>query len=114
MLGKIEALFFFLAKMLAIVLEGGIVYWIFQHPAGSGTSFSLTGHWTGAALPQAWLFGALCMLVCRLTAIFISPLNDAAEDVRVDRKAFLRLWRWTIALIAIQSLSIFLDCVAGS
>ena len=62
MLDKLEAVVFFLAMMLAVVLEGGIVYRLCQHPAGQGASFGLTGQWTGAALPQAWLFGALLML----------------------------------------------------
>ena len=56
-LHRIEAVVFFLAMMLAVVLEGGIVYWLSQHPASQGASFGLTGQWTGAALPQAWLFG---------------------------------------------------------
>jgi hypothetical protein len=62
---KIEGFVFFLAIVLAIVLEGGIVYWVFQHPASPRSPFGLTGQWTGAALPQAWLFGALLVLAYR-------------------------------------------------
>jgi hypothetical protein len=104
MLRKIENATFFLAMLLAIVLEAGIVYWISKHPASPPASFSLAGEWTGIALPQGWLFGALLVLAYRLTAISIEPLNCEA---RHNRQAFLRLWRWTIALIGMQGLVLF-------
>lgn len=114
MLQKIEGVVFFMAMMLAIVLEGGIVYWLGQHPTGHGTFFGATGPWTAAALPQAWLLGALFMLACRLTAMFRSDRSNATEDVRRNQKDFLRLWRWTIALIAMQGFAFFLERVAGT
>ena len=114
MLQKIESVVFFLAMTLAIVLEGAIVYWLCQHPTGQGTSFGVTGQWTAAALPQAWLLGALFMLACRLTAMFRSPTSNATADIRRKRKDFLRLWRWTIALIAMQGFAFLLERVAGA
>lgn len=113
-LQKIEGVVFFLAMMLAIVLEGGIVYWLGQHPTGQGTSFRLTGQWTAPALPQAWLLGALFMLAYRLTAMFRPAANNATEDMRRKRKDFLRLWHWTIALIAMQAFAFFLERAAGA
>ncbi len=104
MLRKIENATFFLAMLLAIILEAGIVYWISKHPATPSCSFSLAGEWTGIALPQGWLFGALLVLAYRLTAICIEPPNCAHSEARHNRQAFLRLWRWTIALIGIEGL----------
>jgi hypothetical protein len=107
MLRKIENATFFLAMLLAIVLEAGIVYWISKHPASLPASFSLAGQWTGIALPQGWLFGALLVLAYRLTTISIEPLSCAHSEARHNREAFLRLWRWTIALIGMQVLVLF-------
>jgi hypothetical protein len=107
MLRKLENATFFLAMLLAVVLEAGIVYWISKHPASPPASFSLAGEWTGIALPQGWLFGALLVLAYRLTEISIEPLNCAQSEARHNRQAFLRLWRWTIALIGMQGLVLF-------
>lgn len=113
-LHRIEAVVFFLAMMLAIVLEGGIVYWLSQHPASQGASFGLTGQWTGAALPQAWLFGSLLMLAYKLIVMFTPFFGCADGEVQRERKGFLRLWRWTVVLIAMQAVAFFLDRAAAS
>ena len=113
-LHRIEGVVFFLAMMLAIVLEGGIVYWLSRHPPSQGASFGLTVQWTGAALPQAWLFGALLMLAYKLI-VMLTPSSGCPEgEVQRQRKGFLRLWRWTVALIATQAFAFFLDRVPGS
>jgi hypothetical protein len=112
-LQKIEAVVFFLAMLLAVLLEGGIVYWLWEQPAGL-TPFGLTGQWSGATLPQAWSLGALLVLAYRLMAMFMPSLNHANEDGRRSRKAFLRLWCWTMALIAMQGLAFFVERTAGS
>lgn len=109
MLRKLENASFFLAMLLAVVLEAGIVYWISKHPASPPASFGLAGEWSGVALPQGWLFGALLVLAYRLTAICIEPLNCAHSEAQHNRQAFLRLWRWTIALIGMQGLVLFVD-----
>jgi len=113
-LHRIEGVVFFLAMMLAIVLEGGIVYWLSRHPPSQGASFGLTVQWTGAALPQAWLFGALLMLAYKLIVMFTPPSGYPESEVERQRKGFLRLWRWTVALIATQAFAFFLDRVPGS
>lgn len=107
MLRKLENTTFFLAMLLAVVPEAGIVYWISKHPANPSASFSLAGEWTGIALPQGWLFGALLVLAYRLTAICMHPRNCAHSEARHNRQAFLRLWCWTIALIGMQALVLF-------
>ena len=107
MLRKIENATFFLAMLMAVVFEAGIVYWISKHPASPPASFSLAGEWTGIALPQGWLFGALLVLAYRLTAICVEPPNCAHSEARHNRQAFLCLWRWTIALIGMQGLVLF-------
>jgi hypothetical protein len=113
-LRRIEAVVFFLAMMLAVVLEGGIVYWLSQHPASQGASFGLTGQWTGAALPQAWLFGALLMLSHKLIVMFTGSFGCAEGEVQRERQGFLRLWRCTVVLIAVQVFAFFLDRAAAS
>lgn len=107
MLRRIENATFFLAKLLAIVLEAGIVYWLSKYPVQASASLSLTGSWTGIALPQGWMSGALLMLAYRLTAICKHPRNCAYSQTRHNRQAFLRLWRWTTALIGMQGLMLF-------
>jgi hypothetical protein len=107
MLRKLENATFFLAMLLAAVLEAGIVCWFSKHPANPSPSFSLAGEWTGVALPQGWLFGALLVLAYRLTTICIEPLNCAHSEARHNRQAFMCLWRWTIALIGMQGLVLF-------
>jgi len=110
-LHRIEAVVFFLAIRLAIVLEGGIVHWLSQHPASQGASFGLTVEWTGAALPQEWVFGALLMLAYKLIVMFTPPSGCPEGEVQRQRKGFLRLWHWTVALIAMQAFGFFLDRV---
>jgi hypothetical protein len=113
-LHKIETVVFFLAMMLAVLLEGGIVYWLCQRPTGQGASFGLTAQWTGAALPQAWLLGAFLMLGHKLIVMFTGSFGCAEAEVQRERTRFLRLWRWTVALIAMQAFAFFLDRVAAS
>jgi len=91
---KIEAVFFFLAMILAIVLEGGIGDWLCQGWAGQRASFGLTGQRTGAALPRAWLVGALVTLVHKLIVMFTPSLSCGEGEVRQKRKDFFRLWHW--------------------
>ena len=57
----------------------------------------LTGQWTGAALPQAWLIGPLLMLAHKLIVMCTPPFACAECEVQRERKGFLRLWCWTIA-----------------
>ena len=114
---RLEALVLFAAIMLTVVLEGVVVCRIFEHPLLRVTphrSFSLAGEWTGLTLPQGWLLGALLVLVYRQIPMFIPPTNWTDSELWVNRRAFLGLWRWSLALIAMQGLVLFLGHTVSS
>lgn len=114
---RCEAIVFFFAMLLPIVLEGAVVYWIFQHPPKlhtSSLSFTAVGEWTGMALPQAWLLGALFVLVYRAVTVVITPASWTDQMFSRTLLAYFRLWRWTIAMILMQELVLFLDRVVAS
>ena len=111
MLRRLETAMVFSAMMLAVVMEAGLIYWISESRGlltRPPTSFQVQGEWTGIALPQGWLFGALLVLAYRATVTFHPPRSWATNDKWRNRIAFLRLWRWTVALIAVQGLALFL------
>lgn len=117
MLRKFEAIVFFFAIMLLIVLEAAVVYWIFQYPAKPSTSnpsFTAVGEWTGIALPQAWLLGALFVLVCRAVTVVVAPAGWTSQMFSRTWLAFVRLRRWSIAMILMQELVLFLDRAIAS
>ena len=105
MLRKLETLTFFSAMMLAVILEGAVVYWIFGHRvvrASSEGSLNVVGEWTGFALPQAWLFGALLALIYRVSAMVNPPRSWSDSEWMHNRRAFVRLWCLAMALVAMQ------------
>ena len=117
MLYKLEAFTFFFAVMLAIILEGAVVYRASGHPlvrATSYTPFNVVGEWNGLTLPQAWLLSALLVLFYRVVAMFTALTNRTDSEFQSNRGAFVCLWRWTIALIAMQGLVLFLGRPAAS
>ena len=115
MLRRLESFVFFFAMMLAVTLEGACVYWMYGHPhlyAMPDSSLNFVGEWTGLALPQGWLLGALLVLIYRVTAMFIPPRRWADNEFLQNRRAFLRLWRWAMALVVVQGLALFLGRAA--
>jgi hypothetical protein len=52
--------------------------------------------------------------VLHLIAMFTGSFGCAEGEVQRERKGFLRLWRWTVVLIAMQAFAFFLDCAAAS
>ena len=58
--------------------------------------------------------GALLMLAYKLIVMFTPPSGCPEGEVQRQRKGFLRLWRWTVALIAMQAFAFFLDRVPTS
>lgn len=117
MLRKLEAITFFAAMLLIVVVEGACVYWIFGHSpvhAAAGHSPSVMGAWTGLALPQGWLLGAVLVLVYRLVAMFIPPTDWTDGECLHNRRAFVRLWILAIAIACMQALLHFLDKAATS
>ena len=117
MLRKLETLAFFSAMMLAIILEGSVVYWMFGHPRSSTlpeSSFNLVHEWSGAVLPQGWLLGALLVLMYRVSVMLVPPTRWTANESLHNRQAFVRLWRWVLALVTMQALVLFLGHASAS
>lgn len=117
MLRKLEALTFFLAMMLAVTLEGAVVYWLFGHSLVHATpdgSFNVVREWTGFALPQAWLFGALLVLVHRVTAMLIPPNCWTESELMHNRQAFVRMWCLAMALVAMQGVLFLLGNLSAA
>jgi hypothetical protein len=112
----LQALTFFLAMMLAVVLEG-VVYWLFGHPlvhATPGGSLNVVREWTGFALPQGWLFGALLVLIYRVTAMLIPPSCWTDSELMHNRSAFVRLWCLAMALVAMQGVLFLLGNLSAA
>src|SRR5262249_33847109 len=110
----LEALTFFLAMRLAIILEGGFVFWMFRHPpehANSDSSLNVVGGWTGLGLPRCWWLGLLLVLTSRVTAMCIPPLGWPDREFRHNRRAFLSHLCLAIALVAMRGLALFLGHV---
>jgi len=118
MLRRLETFAFFLAMMLAVTLEGACVYWMSGHSVlhrtpDSSLSF-MRGEWTGFALPQGWLLGALLVLIYRMTVMLLPPKRWGHNDLLHNQRAFLRLWRWVMALVAMQGLALYLERIVAS
>jgi len=117
-LRKLEALIFFSAMMLAVILEGAVVvYWLSGHSLAHATpdgSLNVVGEWTGFALPQGWLLGALLVLFYRVTATLIPPRCWTDSELMHNRRAFVRLWCLAMALVAMQGLLFLLGHVSAS
>jgi hypothetical protein len=110
MLRRLEAFSFFFAMMLAVMLEGACVYWMWGHPTldyAPASSRNFVGQWTGFALPQGWL-GALLVLIYRVTVMFLLPKRWGHNELLHNRRAFLRLWRWAMALLVVQGVALYL------
>ena len=105
---------FFAAMLLAITLEGACVYWLWLSGAmrtPSGIQASLVGQWTSATLPQCWLLGAVAVLIYRVTLMLVPPRSWVVVDLLHNRRAFIRLWRWVVAVAAMQIWALYLDRV---
>ena len=111
MLRRLEDFVLFFAMILAVTLEGACVYWMFGPPRLYPTpdnSLNLVGEWTGLALPQGWLLGALHELSDRLLVMFVPRRTGTVNELLQNRRSFLRLWRLAMALLAMQGLALFL------
>lgn len=112
MLRSCKTIVFFFAMLLPIVLEGAPVYWIFPHPLKpltSNLSVTAVGEWIGMALPEVWLLGALFALIYRAGTVVITPASRTNQVLSRTWQAFVRLLHWTIAMILMQELVLFLD-----
>jgi hypothetical protein len=100
--------------LLAITLEGACVYWLWlpgTARAHSGTQASLVGQWTAATLPQCWLLGAVAVLLYRIVLMLLPRTTWDIDDRLHNRRAFVRLWRWVVAVAAVQMCAVYLDRV---
>jgi hypothetical protein len=114
-LGQMETFVFFAAMLLAITLEAACVYWLWLPGSMRGhseTQASLVGQWTAATLPQCWLLGAVIVLVYRAVLMLMSRRASDFDDLLSKRKAFLRLWRWAMAVGCAQIFVLYLDRVS--
>ena len=113
MLRKFETSALFLAAILALIVEGGFVYWIWWRPMGpEAPELSLTyaGHWMSPALPQYWLICALLALLYYLVPIAHPAVKLDPSDRAVYRRTFLRIWYWFLALAGAQGCVLYLGC----
>jgi hypothetical protein len=116
-LRRLEAFVLFFAMILAVTLEVACVYWMcgqVRPSAMSDSSLNFVGEWTSPALPQGWLLGELLVLIYRVTAMFIPPRRWGDNEFLQNRLAFLRLWHWAMALIAMQALALLLARAAAT
>ena len=113
MLSQAETYLFFAAMLLVITLEGACVCWlglagVTTASAGIQSS-NLVGEWTAATLPQCWLLGALLFLFYRVSAMLVPPQSWGRAEAQSNRRAFLRLRCWTVALCALQVGALYMD-----
>lgn len=112
-LSQVETFVFFAAMLLAISLEGACVYWLAATsvaPIRAGiTPANLVGQWTAATLPQFWLLGALLVLFYRASTLLVPPQSWGWAESRSNRRSFVRLWCWTVALGSLQLGTLYLD-----
>jgi hypothetical protein len=73
----------------------------------------VAGAWTGLALPQGWLLGAVLVLFYRVVVMFIPPARWTDRESSNNRRAFVRLWSLAIALVSMQAILLFLDKAAS-
>jgi hypothetical protein len=112
-LSQVETFIFFAAMLLAITLEGACVYWLAATsvaPIRAGIPpANLIGQWTAATLPQFWLLGALLVLFYRVSTLLVPPQSWSWPESRSNRRSFVRLWCWTVALGSLQLGTLYLD-----
>ena len=112
-LSQVETFVFFAAMLVAIALEGACVYWLGSaglKPTPAGIqSPNLVGQWTAVTLPQCWLLGALLVLLYRVSAMLIPPQSWSWAEAQTNRRAFLRLWCWTVVLGLLQVGALYMD-----
>ena len=111
MLQKLERFACFLAALLALVVEACLVYALRLYPRATApvNSFPYGGEWMGPTLPQCWLVGALVVLLYYLLHTW--RVNEGLAVQR--RRAFLRTWRWFLALASVHGGTLCLGYFLG-
>jgi hypothetical protein len=121
MLRKLESSICFAAALLAIVLEGACVWWMWVHeslrpwasasPADLTDAANVTGIWTGSAFPQCGILCGLIVLLFRLGQMLRPPTTWDDRTKAQNRHAFLRLWRFVVALMLVEGFTLYVGSV---
>ena len=115
MLRRFETSALLLAVVLAVIVEGSFVYWIWLHPTVPEmpeSSLSYAGHWMSPVLPQCGLMGAVLALFYYLIPIAHPAVRLEADERAAYRHAFLRIWYWFLALAGAQGCALYLNYFA--
>jgi len=112
MLKKFETLTLLLAALLAQLIEGCYVYWIWLRPLGPKApepSLLYVGQWTSPTVPQYWLVGALLALFYRFVLIVRPRRTPEPEKLAQHRRTFVRIWYWFLLLAGAQGCALCFD-----
>jgi hypothetical protein len=112
MLKRFETLTLLLAALLALLIEGCYVYWIWRRPLGPEApepSLLYVGEWTSPTLPQYWLVGALLALFYRFALIVRPSYMLDPEKLARHRRTFVRIWYWFLLLAGAQGCALYFD-----
>jgi ABC-type multidrug transport system fused ATPase/permease subunit len=113
MFRRLETLAFFLAMMLAVILDGACAYWMWKHvDSVSATTLDPLREQEGFALPEGWLLAALVVLICRTVETLCTVKSWSHGEVPQNQRAFLCLWGWAMALLIALGVAIHLGPVA--
>jgi hypothetical protein len=107
---RLETFFSFLGTIPDVILEGECVSWRSGHPcpcAVPESSLIFIVEWIGLALELDWLLGALLIRIPRITAVFIPSGLWPDNEFLQNRRPFLRLWPWAMALTAMEGFALF-------
>jgi len=111
-LRRLETFAFFLAMMLAVILDGACACWMWKHVGPVSTNMvDPLCEQKGSVLREGWLLAALLVLVCRAGETLSTAKRWSHDEVLQNQLAFLRLWGWAMALLAAQGVAIHLGPV---
>lgn len=113
-LRRCESILFFSAMMVPLMRRQLSTGFVSTRANTSNLSFISVGEWTGIALRQAWLLGACWVLAYRAVTTFTAPADATNQIFSRTCLSFIRLWRWTVAVIIVKKLGIFLRRAVAS
>lgn len=110
---QIEIFVFLVAMLPAIALKGACVYRLRSaevKPSPAEIQLpNFVGKRTAATLPQCRLLRALFVLFYRVSAMVVLPPSWGRVEAQSNRRAFLCLWCWTVALGTLQVGALYMD-----
>jgi len=112
-LRRLETFAFFLAMMLAVILDGGCAYWIWKHVhAVSTITLDPLREQIGFVPSEGWSLASLVVLICRVVDTLLPVKRWSHDDLVRNQLAFLRLWGWAMALLVAQGVALYLEQAA--